>query len=99
MRQLLWEEPPAKGKKERSMEEEEGGGEKTLAGGKLSHLSTRSSTGAVKRQAESVGSRFIFAADRQEGHGAAEKHFSIRSCSFCLMVILYMRTTGFSSDI
>jgi hypothetical protein len=91
--------PRSKGKKQegvgRSRKE---GRRKNLDRGNLPNLAHPVESRGRQGQAERVGSEVVSAADRLRGRLLQpEKHFSFRACSFCLMVLLYRRTTGFSS--
>ena len=89
--------PRSKGKKQEGVGRK--GGEKNLDRGDLPNLAHPVESRGRQGQAERVGIKFVSAADRLRGRLLQpEKHFLFRACSFCLMVLLYRRTTGLSSD-
>jgi hypothetical protein len=91
--------PRSKGKKQEGVGRKGEGRRKNLDRGNLPNLAHPVESRGRQGQAERVGSEVVSAADRLRGRlSQPEKHFSFRACSFCLMVLLYRRTTGLSSD-
>ena len=91
--------PRAKGKKQEGVGRKGEGRRKNLDRGNLPNLAHPVESRGRQGQAERVGSEVVGAANQLRGRLLQpRKTFSFRACSFCLMVLLYRRTTGFSSD-